>query len=149
MTDTIEIKKISASELVHENSLNRVIALSLFYQALVLKNTNEEIMKYAYEHDDFEIEGTHAEKILQGSLTKREKLEKIIAMFTTNRPLFRYNKVIQACIMIGTYEIMSTATDHSIIINEWVEIAKVYSPDDSFKLVNAILDGISKKKNGK
>jgi transcription termination factor NusB len=51
------------------------------------------------------------------------------------------------CLLLGTYEIMTDTAPKNVIINEWLEICKVYSPDDSHKLVNAVLENVFEAKN--
>ncbi len=128
----------------------RVTAMELVYQSLVNNQSIDEIEKVAFESEIYNIENTYSKEILIGTLGKKDKLVKIIDIFMNKRAFQTQNKVIQACLLIGTYEIMSTDTANIVIINEWVDIAKMFSPDDSHKLVNAVLDSIkSRKENGK
>ncbi|MBN0970921.1 transcription antitermination factor NusB [Mycoplasma phocoeninasale] len=49
----------------------------------------------------------------------------------------------RAIIIFGEYELLSK--DAKIVINEMVNIAKIFIPNDDYKFVNKILDLISKR----
>lgn len=54
--------------------------------------------------------------------------------------------VIDRCILrLGAYEILYTATDAPVIINEAIEISKILGDDNTPKFVNGVLDAINKK----
>ena len=54
----------------------------------------------------------------------------------------RLNKVDQAIISIGIYELMYTDTPSIVAINEAIELSKKYSDDAVTKMINGILDKI-------
>ena len=57
----------------------------------------------------------------------------------------RINKVTLAILRVSIYEMkFQNFSQAGIVIDEAVNIAKNYGPDDSFKFVNAILDKIGK-----
>jgi N utilization substance protein B len=45
----------------------------------------------------------------------------------------------------GIWELLNTKQDSCVIINEAIELAKLFSDDDSYRFVNGILDTIAKK----
>ncbi|MEG0283465.1 MAG: transcription antitermination factor NusB [Erysipelotrichales bacterium] len=55
----------------------------------------------------------------------------------------RLNKVEQALLIISYIEIKANITDRKIIINEAIELAKLYCDDDTYKFINGVLDSIN------
>ena len=54
----------------------------------------------------------------------------------------RLNKVDQAILSIGIYELMYTDTPSVVSINEAIELSKKYSEDAVTKMINGVLDKI-------
>lgn len=127
---------------------NRVQAMQLIYLMELEQLSKEDLIKYAFEKLDFKIEGSYALELVEGVASKRGALEKIISMYLPENWIFeRLNKVEQAILLIGAWEILATDTPKQIIINEAVEITKEYSDISSSKYVNALLDKIERRPN--
>lgn len=54
------------------------------------------------------------------------------------------NVVNLILLQLGTYEIVELKTTATIVINEYVHLAKEFGPDQGFTIVNAVLDQVSK-----
>ena len=54
----------------------------------------------------------------------------------------RLNKVDQAIISLGIYELMYTDTPSIVAINEAIELSKKYSDEAVTKMINGVLDKI-------
>lgn len=53
--------------------------------------------------------------------------------------------VIEKCILqLGIYELLYTQTQKAVVINEAIELTKDFNVSDAFRLVNGVLDAISK-----
>ena len=58
----------------------------------------------------------------------------------------RLNKVDQAILCIGIYELNYTETPNIVAINEAIELSKKYSDEKVTKMINAVLDEIHHNK---
>ena len=56
----------------------------------------------------------------------------------------RLNYVVQAILVLAISEFKHSKNDNAIIINEAVELTKIYCSDDDYKFVNALLDNYAK-----
>jgi N utilization substance protein B len=57
----------------------------------------------------------------------------------------RLGKVMQAILLIAAYEMMmDSEVDRAILINEYIEITKMFNHEGEAGFVNSVLDGISK-----
>ncbi len=82
-----------------------------------------------------------AQQLFNGTLEKRDSLDKLITTFAENWELDRMAAVDRNILRLAAYEIVEMAdTPINVIIDEAVEIAKKYSTADSSKFVNGILD---------
>ena len=83
--------------------------------------------------------------LIAGTIENISEIDEKIKQHLTNWDFERVNKVTVAILRMSVYSLMFTKdVDASIVIDEAIDIAKNYGPDDSYKFVNAILDNIRK-----
>ena len=104
------------------------------------------------EHPDNKIDFASkqfAQNLIIGSLTQeQDNIEKIIPHLA-NSNFDKVDKMNLAVLLLGVYEILNDReTSHGVFINEYVNIAKKYCPNESQGFINSILDKIAKE-NGK
>ena len=86
--------------------------------------------------------------LIAGTIENIAAIDEKIKSHLTNWDFSRVNKVTIAILRMSVYSLMFTKDiDSSIVIDEAIDIAKNYGPDDSYKFVNAILDNIKKDVN--
>lgn len=116
---------------------------------------------YAYEVGNKDI-GTNAILILQekkirnkqqdfalslfnGTINELSKLDEIIQLNLKEWEFNRLGGMEKSILRLGAYEILYTNTDSPVVINEAIELAKIYGEENAPKLINGILDSIIKK----
>jgi N utilization substance protein B len=63
-----------------------------------------------------------------------------------DRPLVEVSQVEKAILRIGAFELLARPdVPWRVIINEGIELAKVFGADDSFKYVNGVLDKVARR----
>lgn len=116
-------------------------ALNLFDQSY-----NEEDS----EHPDNAIDmntKVFAKELILGSLRAEEENSKKIEKHLSNQNLQKVDRMNFAVLLLGAYEISnSTDTAAGVFINEYVNVAKKYCPNDSHGFINSVLDKIAKEK---
>ena len=86
-----------------------------------------------------------ARMLIAGTIENITKIDETIKAHLKNWDFERVNKVTIAILRMSVYSLLFTKDiDSSIVIDEAIDIAKNYGPDDSYKFVNAILDNIRK-----
>ncbi|MCC6643412.1 transcription antitermination factor NusB [Candidatus Peregrinibacteria bacterium] len=89
---------------------------------------------------------TFAEELLQGVLSHKEEIRKIIGEEAPEWSFERIALVDRVLLEIGTYEILfSKDVPPVVAINEAIEIAKVFGDLNSSKFVNGVLSTIMNK----
>ncbi len=101
------------------------------------------------EHPDNKIDASSkkfAHDLIVGSLSQeKENITKIIPHLS-NSNFEKVDKMNLAVLLLGVYEILNDSlTSHSVFINEYVNIAKKYCPNESQGFINSILDKIAKE----
>lgn len=100
------------------------------------------------EHPDNKIDlGTKifAKELILGSLRQEETNSAIIEKYLTNNNLQKVDRMNLAVLLLGAYEILNDKeTSPGVFINEYVNVAKKYCPNDSQGFINSVLDKIAK-----
>jgi transcription antitermination protein NusB len=83
--------------------------------------------------------------LLQGTTEKVAELRETIAPYL-DRNLEQLDPVERAILLVGTYELMfHQEIPWRVIVNEAVDLAKMFGAEDSYKYINGVLDKIARK----
>ena len=86
-----------------------------------------------------------ARELILGSLRHEEENSEMIEKYLSTGNLQKVDRINLAVLLLGTYEILhDQKTSASVYINEYVNIAKKYCPNDSQGFINSILDKLAK-----
>jgi len=130
----------------------RELTLNVLYQCdlgvpfdealpVALKNANLGDLVTA-KYDTSAYARTYAEKLTRGIREQREQLDAIITGLARDWPLDRQPNVDRNVLRIALYEIIHEPdVPDAVSIDEAIELANLYSTDDSGKFVNGVLAG--------
>ena len=113
-----------------------IYQIDMFNEAKVDFDLNELIK------EQLEVENSFVNDSINGILTHREEINKLANKYLNDWSLDRLNKVDQAIISLGIYELMYTDTPSVVSINEAIELSKKYSDEKVTKMINGVLDKI-------
>lgn len=82
--------------------------------------------------------------LLQGVIEHFDSLGEMLEQYLKEWEFSRLGQMEKSILRLGAYEILYTQTDSPIIINEAIELAKMYGDDNAPKLINAVLDALSR-----
>ncbi len=82
---------------------------------------------------------------LKGVLKERETLISLANSYLVDWELKRLSKVDQAILLLAIYELEYTDTPRAVVINEAIELSKLYSDEKVVKMINGVLDSICHK----
>ena len=86
-----------------------------------------------------------AQSLITGTLENLKHIDELIRKHLLNWDFSRLNRVDLAILRISSYALIyQKEMPASIIINEAIDISKVYGTDDSYRFVNGVLDAIRK-----
>ena len=88
--------------------------------------------------------------ILAGVVEEQKTVDPVIRQaLTEDWPLSRLDTTLRAILRAGVYELMKRAdVPVAVIVSEYVDIAKAFYEEDEPKLVNAVLDRVSRRVRG-
>lgn len=139
---------------------SRILAFQAVYSWDLSKESIDDILSFSWLQKDSEIkdgvekefsesekeEQTFASFIIKGTIDHVDEIDELIKNhLSSSWSMERLNKVTLSILRISIYEMLyQQGSVPKIVIDEAINIAKDYGPDDSFKFINAVLDNINR-----
>lgn len=120
----------------------REIIMKVLYQVFILEESSIEFDIQILKKEQLEIENDFVNEVINGVLKNRKSIYEVANKYLTSWPMDRLNKVDQAILCIGIYELTYTETPSIVAINEAIELSKKYSDEKVTKMINAVLDEV-------
>ena len=120
----------------------REIIMKIIYQVNILEDANLEYDLNELIKEQLEVENDFINESVDGIIKNKDKIDSLANKYLKDWTMDRLNKVDQAIISLGIYELMYTETPSIVAINEAIELSKKYSDDAVTKMINGILDKI-------
>ena len=124
----------------------REIIMRVLYQISIMKDTSLDFNIKSMIKEQLEIENEFVDTIVYGVIEYEEELTNLANKYMGNWTIDRLNKVDQAILKMGIFELIYSNTPDVVAINEAIELSKKYSDEKVTKMINAVLDGIYKNK---
>lgn len=99
------------------------------------------LLSESFDEDINEID-TYAKEIYLNFIKHRNEIVTKVQSHMTTWTFDRINSVAKAIFFVSCSENYINECDKQIIINEGVNLAKKYIPNDDYKYINAILDKV-------
>ncbi len=120
--------------------INREKAMFATYQNQIMKRPLQELIEANFgegeEADDYIL------KVIETAITNTDRYHGYIDEVLDSWTFDRLGVIEQAILLNGCAEFDLKQVEAAVIIDEYVRLAKKYCDDDSYKLVNGVLDRI-------
>lgn len=122
----------------------RRLAVQALYQWQVsLAPINQIEAEFNTDNDMTKVDGEYFSEILRGVATTKADLDHSIERFT-DRPTKDMTPVELAILRMGTYELVHRIdVPYKVVINEGVELSKVFGASEGHRYVNGVLDKLA------
>jgi N utilization substance protein B len=111
-------------------------------------NCVETRMKSEINEDGVEIEtireDAFAEELVKTAVENLGKIKVVIRVFAPDFPLEKIAPINKALLVLGLSEMKFLGTPPVVVINEYIELAKLFAEDKSAGFINAVLDSYRK-----
>lgn len=129
----------------------REAAFKLLYSLQIMSESNIEEQIELFIKDE-EIDDKEAIKfitdIIEGTAQNNNDIEEQIKQnIKQDWTISRISKIDLTLLKLGIYEMIYAKVPYKVVINEVVELAKMYGEDSSKSFVNGVLASIVKKNN--
>lgn len=124
----------------------RRFALQAIYQWQLSKNDVGDIeVQFLTDNDMKKVDRTYFHELLHGVPARLSEVDAALQP-ALDRPLVEVSQVEKAILRISAFELLARPdVPWRVIINEGIELAKVFGADDSFKYVNGVLDKVARR----
>lgn len=120
----------------------REIIMKIIYQVNMFEESKLDYNLNDLIKEQLEVENEFINETIDGIIKNKDKIDSLANKYLKDWTMDRLNKVDQAIISLGIYELMYTETPSIVAINEAIELSKKYSDDAVTKMINGILDKI-------
>lgn len=120
----------------------REVIMKVLYQIDMFNEAKVDFDLNDLIKEQLEVENSFVNDSINGILEHREEITKLANKYLNEWSLDRLNKVDQAILSLGIYELMYTDTPSVVSINEAIELSKKYSDEKVTKMINGVLDKI-------
>lgn len=122
----------------------RQLATQALYQLHMAKQSLNEIeAQFRVDNDFTDVDGAYFREILHGVPTKKDQIDAALAP-CLDLTIDELDPVELAVLRLSTWELMERIdVPYRVVINEGIELAKVYGSTDGHKFVNGVLDKLA------
>lgn len=123
----------------------RELAMKLFYQMEIMKEFDEEIIKFYMEENN--ISDEYIVTISKNFIENKDKIDEIIEKYSKNWKISRMGKIEASLLRLATTEILFMEDiPKKVSVNEVLELSKTYGDEKSVPFLNGILGRIVDEK---
>ena len=137
-----------------KKSSSRLFAVQILYE-MELNDKSYELILEAFSDDYFlELEKinnngkpnkNYIEKLIKGVSNNQKEIDELISRNLTNRKLSNLDSLMRSILRISVYELIyEFKIPKKVVLNEYIEIAKLFFNGEEPSLINAVLDVILK-----
>ena len=128
-----------AFELLYSLEIQKVEKESIEEQIKIFLETNEITDKKAEDYFT---------DVVYGIQTNSEKIQETISSnLASNWKIERISKISLVLLKLSTYELIYKKIPYKVVINEVVELAKLYGDENAPSFINGVLGNIVKQNN--
>ena len=120
----------------------REVIMKVIYQVNLLEDTNLDYDLGDLIKEQLETKNDFVNSSVDGIIEHKKEIYELANKYLNKWTIERLNKVDQAILALGIYELMYTDTPSIVAINEAIELSKVYSDESVTKMINGVLDKI-------
>ena len=116
--------------------------MTILYQINVYDTNKVEYDIESIIKDVLEIDNEFVKDMVYGVITYKDKIDELANKYLNKWTIDRLGNTDQAIIRMSVYEMVYTKTPDVVVINEAIELAKLYSDDKVKNMINGVLDKI-------
>jgi N utilization substance protein B len=125
---------------------SRVCALQMMYQWEIARDAPEKVKELYWREVRAVAPREYADKLFDAATSETAELDATIMRFARRWKIARMTAVDRNLLRLAVAEFKhSPDVPRPVVINEAIEIAKMFSSDDSHEFINGVLDAIAKE----
>ena len=142
MTLNTYYDKMIVGDYMKNRSELREVIMKVLYQINMFDEAKLDYNLNDLIKEQLEVENSFVNETIDGIIKNKKEIYELANKYLKDWSMDRLNKVDQAIISLGIYELMYTDTPSVVSINEAIELSKKYSDEAVTKMINGVLDKI-------
>lgn len=124
---------------------SRRALLQALYQWDLAKTGAEDLIQFMNDEGSLvRADSNFFRQCLEGIIHSVQELDRAYTPYL-DRSFDDITPVEKACLRAGSFELIQREDVPTlVVINEWVELAKVFGAQDSYRYINAVLDAVAR-----
>jgi len=124
----------------------RRFAMQAIYQWQLSRNDVADIERqFLADNDMKKVDCQYFHDVLHGVPARLDEIDAALQP-ALDRPLNEVSQVEKSILRLGAFELLARLdVPWRVVINEGIELAKIFGADDSFKYVNGVLDKVARR----
>ena len=139
--------EILTNRLKRNRSKSRSLALQTLFEIDLAKHHMDDVLGHLMVESD--LDKNHLDftrEIVHGVIEKQKQIDNLIAQCATERQVGDLSSLDRSVLRMGIFELIDfPQTPPKVVVNEAVELAKIYGSDNSYKFVNGVLGSVLQK----
>lgn len=131
---------------ISRRGLSRRLTVQALYQWLVNETSPETLLRQFREQEEGlgRADPVYFEELLKGTVNAAPDLTLALVPHL-DRPINQLDPVEHAILLLGAYEMASKPeVPWKVVVNESVNLAKMFGAEDGYKFVNGVLDKLAR-----
>ena len=132
---------------ISRRGLARRVTVQALYQWLVNQTAPDTLLKQFREQEEGlgRADPAYFEELLRGAVQDATELTIALVPYL-DRPISQLDPVEHAVLLLGSWEMRNKPeVPWKVIVNESVNLAKVFGAEDGYKFVNGVLDKLARQ----
>lgn len=127
----------------------RGVALQVLYEIDIANHPAGQVLDHRLEDEELNEDLTEfTRQIVVGVLPIRVEIDQVIAKFAPEWPMDQIATIDRNIMRVAAWEMaVSGETPIKVIINEAVELAKIYGSDSAPRFINGVLGSLAEHQN--
>lgn len=133
-------KRASKKKPKHPHSHAREVALQALYQITVADLPVQEVLRFGWLNRPMADDArSHAEHLVRRADERRAELDRRIGTLS-HKDLSQISSIIRSILRMGIAELQEGRSAPAVLIDDYLNLTRVYDGDESVPFVNGILD---------
>ena len=120
----------------------REVIMKVIYQVNLLNEAKLDYDLSELIKEQIEVKNEFVNTSVDGIIEHKKEIYELANKYLNKWTMDRLNKVDQAILALGIYELLHTETPSVVAINEAIELSKKYSDESVTKMINGVLDKV-------
>lgn len=120
----------------------REVIMKVIYQVNLLDEAKLDYDLSELIKEQIEVKNDFVNTCVDGIIEHKKEIYELSNKYLNKWTMDRLNKVDQAILSLGVYELLYTETPSVVAINEAIELSKKYSDEAVTKMINGVLDKV-------